>query len=613
MALNECIEALKSTDGFPENWINQFSFGTDTEQKASIPAIYSRTNLISNLLYDKLNYSILSGEYLDSDTTDKALDEVLKYIENIPPSIELPEALSFLQNQLSSALLFNFVNPFKTSIRDYKSFIHKLNRTLKFNEHALLFDAVSLNQTFSLNFSNDFLDAAKLSRVFVYNIRLATIDHNLSVKKEILNELILIKNELEKTLSNSQNIFDKVLIDKCNYLIKKILYRFKEDSKNYLYAFDFVDKELNPYEIEITFYKEFDEITEGHYEINHNHSNQRKKWIEDVYVKKENKNILNFKDYHVAIKEYKDGTKNLAQVENLNSTFKQLYSNEIDKSTNNQFDKRALHTTCNYMANNEFSFLIGQNETLFSVVVDKYKEIKNLQVETRIKNYFPCVKYTYYLSNKIDTYFKSPGVTSDEVKPFINKFESAIKDCYENYEWCKDKNFLAFQLPSEECKIKYKNNETEYSFFLSSSFVLPLNYEKILGELKEFSRKLEKYKTLFEVHENLKAEKSSIKELRENIEKSDRRSIEILGIFAAVVLFTSSSVQIFSIKDIHFKDALKFMLCFSYSLTLFISLIWLITRENIKSVTTIHKIFFLSLAFVALISLLFTLGWFPFN
>ena len=195
------------------------------------------------------------------------------------------------------------------------------------------------------------------------------------------------------------------------------------------------------------------------------------------------------------------------------------------------------------------------------------------------------------------------------VKPYIIKLEVSLRDSYENYEWCKDKNFLSFQLPANECKIKY----AEYNIFLSSSFVLPINYEKILRELTELSRKLEKYKTLFEVHENLKSEKTIIKELRENIEKNDRRSIEILGIFAAIVLFTSSSVQIFSIKGVDFKQALKFMLCYSYSLTLFIFLIWLITRENIKSVTTIHKIFFFALAITAVISLLYTLNWAPFN
>jgi hypothetical protein len=550
---------------------------------------------------------------LCTEETDKLLDRLLKYIENIQSTIELPDEFVNVQFQLYSTLLFHFVNPFKSSIREYKSFIHRLSRSLKFNEHSLLFEAVSLNQSFSFNQSNVVLDATKLSRVFLVNIRLATIDHNLSVKKEILNELILTKNELEKTISNSQNLFDKVLIDKCNYLIKKILYRFQEDSKNYLYAFDFEDKELHPDELSISFYKEFDNITQGHYEKANNHSNQRRKWLEDVYVKIENKENLNFKDYHVSIKEYKDGTKNLSQVENLNEKFKVLYKAEIDKTTNNQFDKRALHTTCNYMMNNEFSFMLGHNEIEFPIITDKYKEIKNLQLETRIKNYFPCVKYAYYLSNKLDSFFKNTEVDSSEVKPFIDKFEGALRDSYENYEWCKDKNFLAFQLPSEECKIKYNNEGIDYSFFLASSFVLPLNYEKILGELKEFSRKLEKYKTLLEVHENLKAEKSTIKELRENIEKNDRRSIEILGVFSAIVLFTSSSVQIFSIKDVQFKDALKFMLCFSYSLTLFIFLIWLITRENIKSVTTIHRMFFFALAFVALISLLFTLNWFPFN
>lgn len=613
MSINDCTAILDSSEGFPSDWISSYSFNTELEIQNSSTGIFSRINSISNLLYDKLNLSILTGEYLEIEKVKTELDLLSQKISAIPLTIELDQTKIDLQNQIASNLLFHLVNPLKNSIKDYKIFINALNRNLKYSEQSVLFESLSNSQIFSFNINEHLFDSSKLSKVFAYNLRIAKIDHNLCVKKEILNELLLLKNEFEKTISNSLKVIDKILIDKCNYLIKKILYRFQEDSKNYLYAFDFEDKEIHPEDIKIEYYDEFDIITQGHYEKTTNHAQTRRKWLEQVYNKIENNETLCFKDYHIAIKEYKDETKNLHQLENLNKKFKELYKLKIENKNNTTFNRRSLQVTYNYMLNNEFSFMLNSNEVTYDNILEKYKEICNLQSTSRIKNYFPTIRFASYLTLKIDLLFKEAPVKSNIIRPFIEKLERVLKDAYVNYEWCKDKNFLSFQLPFDECTLKKNIDTVDYNFFLSSSFVLPLNYEKIKEELKELSRRLEKFKTLLEVHDNLQSEKNSIIELRENIKKNDRRSIEILGIFSAIVLFTSSSVQIFSIDGITFKDGLKFMLCYSFSLTLFIFLIWLITRENITSVTKIHKIFFFSLAFIALVSLLFTCNWWPFR
>ncbi len=610
--ITDCISILENKDGFPENWIKDFSFKSETISNSSISKIYGRANSISYSIYEKFNLSILNGEYLSIEETSKQLDQLLKIIDLIPSYVELDTELIETQNQIADILLFGFVQPLKTSIRAYKSFLHRLNRSLKYNEHSILFEVLSTSQSDNFN-ENRYLDTLKLSNTFHLNVKLASIDHNLSVKKEILNELILIKSELVKSVHNSNNKFESVILDKCNFLIKKVLYRFQEDSQNYLYAFDFEDKELEIDDLVINYFNNFDLVTKAHYEKITNHGSQRKKWLEKVYEKTRTKTPLNYKDFHVSVKEYKDGTRNLSQLENLYRNFRTIYDNQLSQQTTSLFDQRALHITCNYMFNNYFSFLLSEDGVEFDKIESKYKEIRTLQSETKIRNYFPCIKYTEYLGKKIDWLFKQAEVETIKVNSFITKFELALKESYENYEWCLDKNFLAFQLPSDECKINCTLEDIKLNLFLSSSFVLPINYEIVMRDLKEFSRKLEKYKTLLEVHENLIHEKLIIKDIRESIERNDRRSVEILGIFSAVVLFTSSSVQIFSIKDVHFKDALKFMLCFSYSLTLFVFLVWLITRENIKSVTMIHKIFFFALALVALISMLFTLNWYPFN
>src|SRR5690606_10266666 len=162
---------------------------------------------------------------------------------------------------------------------------------------------------------------------------------------------------------------------------------------------------LQPEEIKIQCFIEFDNIMVAHYEKLNSHVSKRKKWLEEVYVKIENQSSLSFKDYHVAIKEYKDSTKNISRVENLNSKFKTQYDSQTKSLDVKPFDKRSLHITYNYMLNNEFSFMISQGVD-FKVIEQKYREIKNLQAETRIKNYFPSIKFASYLNDKIEHYFK---------------------------------------------------------------------------------------------------------------------------------------------------------------------------------------------------------------
>lgn len=584
MTLQTCNDFLKSEDGFPENWINCYSFGAPATMSDSISKIQIRINSVVNTLFTHLNSSLITGEYINVESTKEHLENISKTIEAVPSSLELNGSPSDIQHKLSEELLFHFANPINSVLKDYRAFIHSLKRNLTIlpEEQSVLFEGLSVEQFFSFNKNNIVVDTQKLSRVFMINLALAKIDHNLSVKKEILNQLILLRTELVQTVGNSRETLDKIIIDKCNYLIKKILYRFEEDAKNYLYAYDFEDKVLKVDGLEINYYKEFDEITSGHYELRSSNASMRKEWLNSVYTKITKGECLTYQDYHVATKEYKDSSKNLMQLKNLKEKFRKLYKQKREESSSiSLFDKKALNISYNYILNNYFSLYLelGKDKVGVEEAEKKYERIKQVQEETGIKNYFPCMKFCHFLTKRLDILVKTPDIDCEYIRSIINRLENTLKDFYNNFEICKDRNFLSFQLPNEECIIKVEG----HSVFLSSSFVLPLNYEKIQRELKELTSKLEKYKILLEVHLNLQFEKSAIKDLRENIEKNDRRSIEILGIFAAVVLFTSSSVQIFSINGVTFRDALKFMLCYSYSLTLFIFLIWLITRENIVS------------------------------
>jgi glucan phosphoethanolaminetransferase (alkaline phosphatase superfamily) len=110
---------------------------------------------------------------------------------------------------------------------------------------------------------------------------------------------------------------------------------------------------------------------------------------------------------------------------------------------------------------------------------------------------------------------------------------------------------------------------------------------------------------LYDMHQTMEHDKQKIIVLANNVEKAERNSIQILGIFSAVIMFSASSVQIFSMTGITIDYAIKFMLAFGYCLVLFISLIWLISRDDHSRISLRYRVFFVVLLTATLMSLIY--------
>lgn len=613
MSLQSCKEFLISEEGFQDGWLNKYDFSQENKDE-SIKHIIGKINSSIYKVYEIINLSIISGEYIDNVEFGDKINEVKSLVSSIQSSIDIPkeeeEALENVQatedefiipeNDIETTIykefLSSFAIPLSRSLKEITFMLSRYERKSTLNNSSIiLFDAVSIRDAHSEFKIKE--DIISLSRILLQNIKLAEIDRDLSVNKKQLGELLLIKQGLDK--SENKSPYVSILKDKCNYLIRKVLYRFKQDSTtSYLYAFDYQDKELTIDDVKAGCFSYFDNITKKHYSIDNNDFNNHE--IHEIHEKIRLSKNLSCLNYHHLTKVYKDKNKSSTQVKNLVDNYIEKYNQEISSESISKFDIKSYYIMKNYMYNNRFSILIETDSIKIGDIENFLSEIKQIQLETGIKNYFPYFKICNYLDKIIQNHFNNKSIDYDEVEKLIDKFENQLKDAYLNYEWCKDRNFMAFQLTKKECCIIH--NELQIPIFLGSSFVLPINFEKAELELKEFSRKLDKYNTLYEVHSNLKNEKDAILNLKIDIEKSEKKSIEILGIFSAIVLFTSGSVQIFSIDGITMKEGLTFMLLFSYCLVLFIFLIWLITRDNMKNITTVHKSFFVGLFLISCVS-----------
>ena len=141
-----------------------------------------------------------------------------------------------------------------------------------------------------------------------------------------------------------------------------------------------------------------------------------------------------------------------------------------------------------------------------------------------------------------------------------------------------------------------------FPVFFASSFVLPpshLEIEKHYKEIEEKFNKLNSYlefslffnnetKEIKSIKENITLfsdnQTKEINEIKESVKQTDKRSIETLTIFTAIISFIIGNVALFKfIKT--FYEALIFILIYAIALSIFVLLIFVSTKgvEEIKS------------------------------
>lgn len=73
--------------------------------------------------------------------------------------------------------------------------------------------------------------------------------------------------------------------------------------------------------------------------------------------------------------------------------------------------------------------------------------------------------------------------------------------------------------------------------------------------------------------------KEEIEVLKSDIVDTEKKQIEILGIFSTMVLFVAGNIQIFT-KVTSFATGLHFMFIFALCLSLFVLLIWIVSKSS---------------------------------
>ncbi|GEO05542.1 hypothetical protein AAE02nite_32060 [Adhaeribacter aerolatus] len=559
-------------------------------------------NRASESIYSALNKSIITGDYIQIDELEKRIDALKLKINEIISGIPfLGEDKIEIVNELFDDLQSSFSLPVLQSISQFKLLISQIKYRLSPTKSIHLFDVIT-EDDIAPNSNPLNTITHDLSQLFGINIQLARIDHNIAVKKEYLEVLLKLQKKLEDdsyNFSQSTPQIADILVDKCNYLLFKILYRLEKGKKNFLYIHNYKDKELKLEEIKqsISYFKPFLEHSENHYYSGDRFGPFYDNQIRLINEKIRAKEKLFLGDYHTLINYYKDQNRSFEQVNNLTESFSDVFK-ERPYLQKREFDNKAFNISYNYFLNNRLSLLIYKNKFSieFTNELEKYLDrISLVQQETHIYNYFPFYRFCQYLLKSIKKGLNEDSIEVNLIQKLFIKLEKNLKRSFENFEWCQDKNFLAFQLPKKECTLFNRINidGEDLPIFLASSFILPINYEEARRELDFMYNELNSLKSQFDIQQRINEERTKIESIRKEISQHNGNQIEILSIFAAIVLFAIGNIQLYDNVE-NFSQAMLFMVVFAFSLGLFVLCIYVVTRYGTRRITPLHWLIFIS-------------------
>lgn len=586
------------TAEFPENWVETYfpeDIGLEVKQEPEIipqefihaalhteqVRVIDKHSLLNlnvkkslDFCFDSLYISVLSGEYISNNNFNIELQNLEKFMDvNFDAMVD-----DTVQAILDSEIKNNLVGSIKIALKLYKNFYKILETSFKYPN----LDVISIsNPTISKLINDNSIPKPIKEKLefFILLVSVSRADHFLRDDISFYNDLIeiehLVKNSSTPPATPSK--FAVVLREKLQYLKYKweIRQRTLYGKKNHIYMKSYLtDGELiiidnNPTVrgIENSLSK-WQNYLEPHYELGEWKS-KIETWINDI--DKVNLDNTSFLELHNLIKYYKDVSSNY---DNLSEVV-----TEIEKRLKiAKFEVHTFNKIYSYALNNQFSLLLEQNDVSDDKIVTLKRKIDSFQSKTKIDNFFVEYKYIGFLLGKIEASYNSRKVLDsiDYTNDLITKVEGMLKQYTKNLSWADNHYHCVFQLPFEESLVDCGLSELPHIYY-ASSFVLPLSRIESQDNFEELVMKYNKLSTSIQVISSLTKEFSIIEETKDSLKDNDFKSIEVIGVFSAIITFIMASVPAIRFIDSLWK-AMLFFISIASSLGLFLIVIFSIRK-----------------------------------
>lgn len=487
-----------------------------------------------------LSKAVISGEYVfDKQYIEKLNDFLAKF------SVEAG-------HDLKGIMEANFNSWVKESLNHYMNFVSCVRNKSDNTSLNLLFSAFQSNE----NVSNDYVS------IFInIVIKLANIDHFLSFDKNIVIELTLIKEELLEKIKideeNEEHAIYSILLDKCNFLLRKILHKSSEKDysiSSQLKTIDYGDIRNN--KLNDLFIKfEYLYLPEE-YKIHYKNRIDIQQY--QIDCKNDNYDLESYK-YIILIKNYQQETCSIEQIDNL---IEQYDKYELKNSISGDVDKQALFSVKNYLYNSRLSFKMNSDGYNIIELGKDLKKIEDIQSYTQINNYYPYYKTLGFLSSKIDAFLKAKDCDILALKEIVEYYDKVLEKFKSKFEICKKLNYYPFQIDNMNCIVKCD----DVNIFIASSFARPIDYLELERKLSEFKLK----SSLLGYQLDLVQKVSDINDIKEMVANSNKRNFEYLGVFVAIITFLFASIPIFNNEKATVINSLLNMMSLGLVLCLFV-------------------------------------------
>lgn len=494
--------------------------------------------------------------------------DFIGFNEKLPEEIETiySEYLNKIENQLADNVdLFKFFEENTNNIfQEVKKILSEFF-TIIYHFTFVSNHLVYQRQTF-IETNNELLyELCEYCNLFILDY---SIVDNIEYYEKLSKLNIRVKERHNKKPFKNLNILEaKLKFLEYKWLKRKKYNRLKlqkYDNINYSEKYIFNDNIVNldekikigePY---YSYYKDWINKIEYHY--------FEEKARESDYlsiIRNKDKRDLNSYDIYLKIKYYKDIDENIDELKKLQDDVQRL-----DESIR---IKNEL-----YYFNNLFSLLV-KSDVEEELINREYKKITKKHKEANNNNFFIHYKYLTYLielANKKDNL--------DNIK--IDDYQKILDVCRNKFEWAKRVFNRLYDFDKKDCLINIQG----ISVYHPSAFSLPLSIfenERIINKLeKDFNDLKQKRNQIY------------IKEIENKIKTDEKKSIEIITVFTAIISFIVGSIGAFKFIE-SFVESLLFITIFGTSISIFVLLMLVSTKglEKLKQYWYLFLIGYISI------------------
>lgn len=588
--ISKVSELLKVSFSNNRDWFKLYLDENNNLKGVSLD-FFLNSNLTSTA--DFFIESILVGEYLN--VSEDVFDELNRSLNSIYDNLAVD--LLFIENPEILTKVESFISGFKLISSEYNNFYKIISL---YNTNPSIDVLFSSSTTLSKVLSENSFDKEVINGFnnFYWTLSVNQSDHFFDESIDYFKKLI----DLENSINNIKHPFKhisgislKLSFLKYKWAIRQITTN-KEVKSSTIKCY-LIDNNLFSVSDTPVFTSNNEKINIWTEYLNHHYGYDDSN---DYFLKKydelklKNPRDCDFYELHFLIKYHKDIKKNYINLSKI--------VNEIESREPSFTNKSLFYKNLNYALNNQFSCLVKETNIDEKDVLELRNKIIAFQDMSSNDNFFVELRYLEYRIKRLNELIKNREVLDTEIQ--IKKHLTEIRDLFANCEkkinWSENHHNLLFQLPYKESLVAYNSDNLEKIYF-ASSFLLPLSVEQAEYDLQKLKIEFNNKFNHMEVLESLDKEFNLIKELKNNVENTDKKSIETITIFTAIISFIVGTVSGFKFIDSFFK-ALIFLVVFSTCLFTFVILVFISTKgfEVIKNRTKLFLGFYTSISIILL-------------